>query len=44
VTQFLTHLLGFARKRRNQPAPAAVRGPAKAPIREPALANGRRNR
>jgi hypothetical protein len=44
ATQFLTHLLAFARKRRNQPRPVAARGPAGVPLREPALANGRRNR
>jgi hypothetical protein len=44
VTQFLTHLLGFAKKRRNQLKPVAARTPKGAPAMEPALANGRRNR
>ncbi|HEY3853632.1 MAG TPA: cytochrome c biogenesis protein ResB [Verrucomicrobiae bacterium] len=44
LTQFLTHLLAFSRKRRNQGKPATVRKPSGAPAMEPALANGRRNR
>jgi hypothetical protein len=44
VVQFLSHLLAFGRKRRNQPKPVAARGPAGVPVREPALANARRNR
>jgi hypothetical protein len=44
VTQFMTHLLGFARRRRNQPKPAPVRAASAGPMREPALANGKRSR
>lgn len=44
VTQFLTHLLAFARKRRQQPSAAVPRGAAGGPLLEPALANGKRSR
>jgi hypothetical protein len=40
LVQFLTHLIGFARKRRQQPKPAAARGPSNAPRMEPVLSNG----
>ncbi|HUD47060.1 MAG TPA: cytochrome c biogenesis protein ResB [Candidatus Baltobacteraceae bacterium] len=44
LTQFLTHLVKFARKRRQQPKTAAARGAAGAPLMEPVLANGKRSR
>jgi hypothetical protein len=44
VTQFLTHLVSFARKRRNQPRPVPKRGPSGARVMEPALANVKRSR
>jgi hypothetical protein len=44
LVQFMTHLVGFARKRRKQTKPVAARGPSSAPLMEPALANGKRSR
>jgi hypothetical protein len=44
LVQFLAHLLAFARKRRLQPAPVAARAAHGAPLMQPALANGKRNR
>jgi hypothetical protein len=44
LVQFLTHLVGFARKRRQPPKPVTVRGPSSAPRLEPVLANGKRSR
>ncbi len=44
LVQFLTHLVGFARKRRKQAKPVAARGPSSAPLMEPVLSNGKRSR
>ena len=44
LVQFLTHLLAFGRKRRNQTKPAPPRGASGARLMEPVLANGKRSR
>jgi hypothetical protein len=44
LTQFLSHLLAFARKRRHQLKPAAPRGASGGPLLEPVLATGKRSR
>jgi hypothetical protein len=44
LIQFLSHLLAFARRRSRPPQPVIPRGMPRVPVRESALANGKRSR